>query len=110
MQNMTPKEAAYKANDVAGSYPKEIRAFLNAASSGQIQEFIHLLHLETRPGYYELSKIALSVRISEEQARSAGTLEKYTKTLIKLTWWLVALTVGILILTVYLAIHEWRAN
>ncbi len=51
---------------------------------------------------------ALSVRISEEQAKSAEVLERYTRQLVSLTRAIVWLTVVLLIVTVGFAVFHRR--
>jgi hypothetical protein len=46
----------------------------------------------------------LLVLLAEEQAKSAQTLERYTRSLVRLTWALVWLAVGLLVFTISTAI------
>ena len=80
---MTPKEAAQFASPPVQR--DKVREFLLTASIKEIQEFIHLIPAMDYIQEFNIARVALDVKISEEAAKSASKLERFT-------WWLVCLT------------------
>lgn len=76
----------------ASRHPRDILRFIQASPTDA-----HSSHL---------ARSVLGVRLSEEQTRSAESLERYTRQLVSLTWALVWLTVVLLAATVGLAIFH----
>jgi hypothetical protein len=69
------------------------------------RKILELLGCESNnynPTLFERSKAALSILISEQQAKSAEKLERQTRHLIFLTWAIVSLTFVLLLFTIYL--------
>src|ERR1051325_9719385 len=83
---MTPEELADSVNRAADNVLlDETKEFFRTAPPRDIQRFIHRLGISVKEKHFESAKIALSVKIAEEQAESAAKLENYTRTLIRLT-------------------------
>ena len=87
--------------------PDHVKGFLRYATPREIQAFAHALHKHVfntnaaiSPHYFELGRLALDVRLSEDQANAAEKMEKQTNRLIILTYWLVFLTIALLVVTV----------
>jgi hypothetical protein len=79
---MIPKDAAHAANTGASG----VQEFLVYASAHDIEEFCHGLTDGVHSKWFPLAKIALDVRISDQQAESADKMERFT-------FWLIVLTV-----------------
>jgi hypothetical protein len=86
---MTPQEAAHAANTGASG----VQEFLVCASPSELEEFCHRLETGVHSGWFALAKIALDVRISDEQAKSAAKMERFT-------WWLICFTVALVFIGV----------
>jgi len=94
---MTPEEAFYLANQnqglsLAPADEKKLRDFISSAPTRDVQKFIHGLSNNGRAVYLNLAITELDIRFSEQSAKSAATLERYTRWLIWLTFALFALT------------------
>jgi len=93
---MTPIELAEAANSTADNVIlPEVTRFLREDSAANIQLFIHHLHILTKPHNFELAKIALQVRIADDQSKSAERMERQTKKIVRLTWGLFWLTLAL---------------
>jgi hypothetical protein len=93
---MTPKELAEAANNIADNVVlPEVIKFLREDSASNIQLFIHHLNVLGKPHNYELAKIALHVRIADDQSKSAEKMERQTDKIVRLTWGLFWLTLGL---------------
>jgi len=112
---MTPQEAsAFVA--FGHENPAKVQEFLFAASPRAIQEFAHLILVTDPHGkYLRLARVALDVRLAEDQAEAMKQLEHHTGVLLgiakalldetKLLRWL---TVVLLVFTAALLVFTIR--
>src|SRR5690242_14522341 len=87
IQRMTPKEIARSSDQEQADW------LASEADPRKIQELLHLSSRNSNPTLFEWSKIAVSILVSERQAQSARTLERFTFWLIVLTVVLIAVSV-----------------
>jgi len=99
---MTAQEAANACGAAKASPDNpEIEAFLKTASARELQDFIHLIQIVDRHRYFFLARVALKVRLSEDAAKSAAKMERYTR-------WLIFFTIALIFLTAYLCFDVYR--
>ena len=90
---MTPEELADIANQqLDNSLDERITKFLLDAPSRHVQRFLHRLHLENKQRYFQIARVALDIRISENA-------DIMTRRIVCLTWSLLIFTVGLFLLT-----------
>jgi hypothetical protein len=103
---MTPQEAATIANQgltPTDARKKDLEDFISTESPRNIQLFIHNLDNSGRPVYFNLARTELDIRFSEQQAKSAETLEHYTR-------WLIGFTLALVILTIFLCVDSYFSH
>jgi hypothetical protein len=113
---MTPQEAAEFAR---ADNREKVKEFLFSATARDIQEFIHLTPAFNTTQVFNLARVALDVRLADDQAKASEQLERHTRVLVdiakslleesKLLRWLTVglfvLTAGLLIFTICSVIH-----
>lgn len=72
---MTGKEAAYSNEAVPGGREKR-NAFLVAASARDLQEYVHNIPVDAHSAQYQLARTALDIRLAEDAAKQASSLEQ----------------------------------
>jgi hypothetical protein len=82
---MTPKEAAKEVDRVGSNPSTEVDDFLVKASARELQEFINLHSAMLYSHWLERAKVAVSIRLAEEQSKSADKLIKHTEKLTQQT-------------------------
>jgi hypothetical protein len=116
---MTPQEtAAFAASHQ--EQPAKVQEFLLAASPREIQEFTHLIPAsDPHRKYLHLARVALDVRLAEDQAKAMEQLQHHTEVLLniakslldetKLLRWLTVIllvfTAALLVFTICPVIH-----
>ena len=82
---MTPREAAKEVNRVGTNPSPEVDEFLVKASARELQEFIHLHSAMLYSHWLERAKVAVNIRLAEEEAKSADKLIRHSEKLTQQT-------------------------
>ena len=101
---MTAQEAANACGAAKASQDHpQVEAFLKTANARELQDFTHLIQIVDRHRYFYLARVALRVRLSEDAAKSAEKMERYTG-------WLIVFTIALILLTAYLCFDAYSSH